>query len=363
MTGEAAAGYCYKQLPMLFSVLATIFGLSLLIIVHEGGHYLAARFFGMRVTRFSIGFGPTLAKYQPKGSPTTFLVGAIPFMAYVMIDGMNPADEVDENNPELYSNKSVFARIVTIFAGPFANYLAASVMIFTLAVTTGWQEPVEPVEPMVVGEVSPDSPAMAAGLLPGDIILKAEGKAVANVQELIEVTAPRAGKATSYVVERGGKALPPMMITPRDMGGRGVIGVTPQRTFAFRVMPFAEAATLAIELPYRFTVFQLVAIRGLIEDRSTQGIVGPVGMGKMVAQQVEKGVFSFVFILITISVAVGLFNLLPFPALDGGRLMFLGYELVTRRRPNERFEATIHALGLLFLLGVVALVTLRDVVS
>jgi len=348
---------------MLVSVLATIFGLSLLMIVHEGGHYLAARFFGMRVTRFSIGFGPTLAKYQPKGSHTLFLVGAIPFMAYVMIDGMNPVDEVDPDDPDLYSNKSVFARIITIFAGPFANYLAASVMIFALALTTGWQEPVEPVGPMVVGEVSPDSPAMAAGLKAGDVVLRAQGTAVANVQELIKVTAPRAGKPTSYLIERDGKRLPPMTITPRDINGRGVIGVTPKVDYHFRVLPIAEAASLAIELPYRYTERQLVAIQGLIRDRTTQGIMGPVGMGKIVARQVEKGIFDFVYILIIISVAVGMFNLLPFPALDGGRLMFLGYELVTRRRPNERFEATIHALGLLFLLGVVALVTLRDVVS
>jgi regulator of sigma E protease len=101
----------------------------------------------------------------------------------------------------------------------------------------------------------------------------------------------------------------------------------------------------------------------LIRRRSTEGITGPVGMGKLVAQQAEKGVYAFVWILVLISVALGYFNLLPFPALDGGRLMFLGYEIVTRRRPNERIEAAIHTLGLLFLIGVIALVTLRDVVS
>jgi regulator of sigma E protease len=101
----------------------------------------------------------------------------------------------------------------------------------------------------------------------------------------------------------------------------------------------------------------------LIERRTTEGITGPVGMGKLVAQQAERGVTAFVGILILISVALGLFNLLPFPALDGGRLVFLTYEVITRKRPNERFEATVHALGLLFLLGVIALVTLRDVVS
>jgi regulator of sigma E protease len=86
-------------------------------------------------------------------------------------------------------------------------------------------------------------------------------------------------------------------------------------------------------------------------------------MGKIVAEQAEKGLLPFVRILIAISVALGLFNLLPFPALDGGRLVFLGYEVVTRRRPNERIEAAVHAIGLLFLLSVIVLVTFRDVIG
>lgn len=347
---------------MFLNILVTILGLSLLVIVHEAGHYLAARFFGMRVTRFSIGFGPVLAKWQPKDSPTVFQVGALPFMAYVMIDGMNPADEVDPDDPALYTNKGVLARIVTIFAGPFANYLAASVMIFALVETIGWPEYGEPVEPMVVGTVSADMPAQSAGLQPGDIIRQAEGRKISNVEELIEVTQPRAGKPTTYVVEREGELLPPMTITPRDLRGRGVIGVTPQRPPpVYNRLPIAQAATFAIQHPYTLTVLNLTALARLVKDRTTEGLMGPVGMGKVVAEQAEKGTFEFVFTLITISVAVGLFNLLPIPALDGGRLVFLGYEVITRRRPNERFEVTVHALGLLFLLGMIVLVTLRDV--
>src|SRR5688572_7082095 len=109
-------------------ILVAILGLSVLVIVHEAGHYFAARFFGMRVTRFSIGFGPALVTYRPRNSPTTFQICAIPFLGYVMIAGLNPVEEIDPDDPGSYSNKSVFARIVTSFAGPFANYLAASLL-------------------------------------------------------------------------------------------------------------------------------------------------------------------------------------------------------------------------------------------
>ena len=118
-------------------VVIAILGLAVLMVVHEGGHYLVARRFGMRVTKFSIGFGPTLWKKRPKGSPTTFQIAIIPFLAYVQIAGMNPFEDVDPNDKGSYANGSLIARISAIVAGPLANYLFASVFFFAalIAVT------------------------------------------------------------------------------------------------------------------------------------------------------------------------------------------------------------------------------------
>jgi regulator of sigma E protease len=356
-------GFAAIFLPMSPAViLVAILGLSVLVIVHEAGHYFAARAFGMRVTRFSIGLGPALVTYRPRNSPTTFQLCAIPFAAYVMIAGMNPADEVDPNDPTMYTNKGVFARIVTIFAGPFANYVAASALIFGLGLTYGWPE-AKATEPMIVESVGADSPASKAGLLAGDVVVEANGRAIHNVQQLIEVTSPRAGMPTVYVIERAGKLLSPMTITPKKTAQGGIIGVAAQRVVVQRVLSPSEAAYLAVAYPYELTKHYLSGIADLIQRRTTEGLTGPVGIGKIVAEQAEKGVFQFIQILVMISVSLGLMNLVPFPALDGGRLVFLGYELITRRRPNERIEATVHAVGVLFLLGVIALVTLRDVVG
>ena len=343
-------------------ILISILGLSLLVIVHEAGHYVAARAFGMRVTRFSIGFGPALVSYRPRNSATTFQICAIPFLAYVMIAGMNPAEEIDPSDPTIYPNKSVFARIVTIFGGPFANYLAASLLVFGLAMAFGWPE-AKPTEPMIIESVEPGSPAAQAGLKVGDVVVQANARQIHNVEQLIEVTSPRAGKPTVYVIERDGKRLQPLTITPKQAGHRGIIGVQPKFESSQRKLTLGESALMAVAYPYELTRRQLQGMAELIEKRTTEGITGPVGMGKLVAEQAEKGVFNFVHILVAISVALGVFNLVPFPALDGGRLVFLGYELVTRRRPNERIENAVHAVGLLFLLGVLALVTLRDVVG
>lgn len=344
---------------MLLAV--AILGISLLVIVHEAGHYLAARAFGMRVLRFSIGFGPVLWKHQPRNSPTVFQLCAIPFLAYVMIAGMNPTEDVDPRDPELYPNKGVVARIVTIFAGPFANYLAASVMVF-LAAIVGWREDV-PTEPMIVQSVGASSPAAKAGVQAGDAIVEANGRSIRDVHELIAVTAPRAGQPTVYVLERDGRRLPPVTITPDLIRDRGIIGVTPTTEARYQPMPVGEAAIAAVVYPFTLTMLSLRGMADLVERRTTEGLTGPVGMTKLVGEQAQKGLFEFVHILIYISVALGLFNLLPIPALDGGRLVFLGYEVVTRRRANEQIEAAVHAVGLVLLLGVIALVTLRDLMG
>src|SRR5271166_3784105 len=110
--------------------LVAILGLALLMIVHEAGHYFAARKFGMRVVRFSIGFGPTLWKHKPKDSPTVYQVALIPFLAYVQIAGMNPYEESEPGDAGSYANASLWARAVTIAAGPLTNYFFASILFF-----------------------------------------------------------------------------------------------------------------------------------------------------------------------------------------------------------------------------------------
>lgn len=345
---------------VLFKVLITVVALSVLIIIHEGGHYLAARAFGMRVLRFSIGFGPTLFRYQPKGSPTIFQVAVIPFLAYVQIAGMNPNEEVDPDDPELYPNKSLGARVATIAAGPIANYLTASAIVFALGISNTLP-PMQPAEPMQVGHVVPDSPADKAGLQEGDVIVMANGERISDVSELIDATAPRAGEPTEYRVEREGKALPPIVITPEDRGGRGQIGVGAKMIRLYENLGVWDSTKLSIALPFQMTVAQLTGLADMVKQRSTEGIGGPVMMGKMVAEAAQAGLPAFLWILMFISVALGMFNLLPFPALDGGRLIFLGYEAITRRRANERFEMAVHAVGIVFLLGVMILVTYRDI--
>lgn len=339
-------------------VLLAIFGLSVLMIVHEGGHYLVARAFKMRVLRFSIGFGPTLFRHQPKGSPTVFQVGAIPFLAYVQIAGMNPHEEVDPDDPEIFQNKSLLARILTIAAGPFANYLAASLIAFALAMTS-W-----PLFDMpVVGNTVEGTPAAAAGLEPGDTILEANGQELSWFADLRDVTSGRVGRPTEYLVERDGRRFSVTM-TPAPRPGNpeeGIVGIA-QAGNLYRAFGPVDAARLAIAWPYQKSVEQIAGLGSMFEERSMENLGGVVTMTHSFARAAEAGWVPFLMVFAFISAALGFFNLLPFPALDGGRLCFLFYEAITRRRANDRVEAAIHTAGILFLLGLMVIVTYRDVV-
>lgn len=346
---------------MIIMIPVAILGISLLVIVHEFGHYLMARAFGMRVTRFSIGFGPTLASFRPRGSDTVFQICAIPFLAYVMIAGMNPAEEFDRSDESLYPNKGVFARIMAVAGGPLANYIAASVLTFGLAMFA-WPDKVVPLEPMTVGMVEAGTPAGKAGLEVNDVIVEANGEAIKNVEDLIRVTRPRAGKATEYVYSRAGKTTA-VTITPRDNAGVGQIGVSAKSKEFFRSLSVKEALWEAVRQPMLISEGTLLGIANMVKQRTTEGLTGPVGMGKAVVEQAQRGLPHYIQILIYISVALGMFNLLPFPGLDGGRLVFLAYELITRKRANERVEAMVHAVGIVFLLCVIVLVTWRDIVG
>ncbi len=340
----------------------TILGIGLLMVVHEGGHYLAARWAKMRVLKFSVGFGPVLMRRQPQGSSTVFQVALIPFLAYVQIAGMNPFEETDPEDEALYSKKSAFARSVVIAGGPVANYLFASLLVFVLGVV-GFPDR-EPIAGRVeVTQVQADSAAQAAGLRPGDRILAIEGVPVTETQQVIDRTRVRGGQRTSYRIEREGREFE-LAVTPRAVGGVGRIGagIGPQTRLVQRQMGIAEAAKFAVVAPVRLSMMQLQAIGDAFTRRTAENFGGVVAMGRESMKAAREGAANFILFMAGISVSLGLFNLLPFPALDGGRLVFLALEVIFRRKVNEKIEATVNAIGMATLLTLMVLITYRDIV-
>ena len=338
--------------------LVAILGLALLMIVHEAGHYFAARKFGMRVIRFSIGFGPTLWKHKPKDSPTVYQVALIPFLAYVQIAGMNPYEESDPKDPGSYANAGLWARIVTIAAGPLTNYFFASVLIFFGLLIGGHEVPDEASMRVTVEA----GPAQSAGVESNDKIDAVNGTPVGNWDELRKAVGSHAGEPIELTIERGGETLH-KTVTPGAKGEKdeGLIHVRmPTHT---EPVGAAQAAKISVIAPPVFVYENVLAIGRVLTGKDKLTVSGPVGIVRETAKQARTGPGVLLQFLGMLSAYLGAFNLLPFPALDGGRLLFLGAEAVSRRKLDAKLEVRVHAVGLLMLLTLIAFVTYADVIA
>ena len=331
-----------------------ILGLALLMVVHEGGHLLVARLFGMRVVRFSIGFGPTLWRVQARQSGTIYQVALIPFLAYVQIAGMNPFEEVEPDDQGSYANAGLMARIATIFAGPLANYLFASVLFFVAFAVGGDSIPTTTIK------VMKDGPAQTAKMKDGDRIVRIGDTKIKDWEQMRKLILDSPGKPLDFEVERNGRSVA-LEVTPRpkENGQGGEILVRP--VFKHSVVPLREAAARSVVLPAKVVRNLVVGLVRIVTGKEKPELTGPVGIVKVTTRAAAESWTTYLYFLGVLSAYLGGFNLVPFPALDGGRLMFLSYEAVTRRRPNARIEAHIHAAGLALLLLLIFVVTIFDV--
>ncbi len=336
-----------------------VLAISLLVIIHEFGHYLVARAFGMRVVTYSVGFGPVLARWRPRGSETVFQIAAIPMLAYVQIAGMNPREPVDPKDRGSYQNASSLGRLFTIAAGPLANYLAATVIILGVLLVGGQPAPTQV---PIVSVVARDSPAAVAGLASGDRFLQINHRPVSLWTELITHTQQSRGAPMDLLIQRHGQALQ-LTVTPRWTSTvnppRFVIGVTNQLQYVHvRVL---DAVREAVIWPTLTAADNVRALARMIVGREQLQVMGPVRMVAETAHEAQNGWRSAMLAFASISLALFIFNLLPVPALDGGRLIFLLYEVITRRRPSPTFEARVTTVSMVLLLGLSAVVFVRDI--
>lgn len=351
----------------MFSIVGAILAIGLLIVVHEAGHYLVARWCRMKVDRFSIGFGPAILKWR-RGD-TDFTLGPIPFGGFVQINGMTLADEVDDDDPRAYPNRPVWQRFLTIFAGPATNYLTAIVIalgLYTAAgVPTGtsW---------WLVGQVD-DSYDAHGKLEVGDRIVAIDGQPLYRSYE---------GKPQKDLVEYVNDAgESPLAVTVLRDGSEQTVTITPTKNlekeseadpeYLLGILRDVEeeridegilaSAGHALSYPVEQTAFIVTGLYEVIRGTQEGTLTGPVGITTMIKRTFDIGWIRVLELLMLLNVYLGLFNLLPLPALDGGRLVFLGYEMATRRRANPKVEATVHMVGIMALLVVMVLVTYKDI--
>ncbi|HEU4728083.1 MAG TPA: M50 family metallopeptidase [Kofleriaceae bacterium] len=335
--------------------------LSFLIVVHEGGHYFVARWCRMRIERFSIGFGPAVFKRKAKKTGTTFQLAPILFGGFVEIRGMNIAEDVDPDDPSSYPNRPAWQRFLTIFAGPATNYVSAIVLAMAVFAFHGIDEP----RWYGVNDVMEGYDAHGK-LEKGDRIVAVDhGELlIGKGATLIERVNAAHGAPLTLTIERNG-APRDITITPRlDKDGDSKpiwrIGVKPEPQFEAVDVGLLTAARTALRYPIEQTKADLIGIYGIIFGNERADIGGPKRMIDEFHKAFSLGLVPGLKLLMSLSVWLALFNLLPVPALDGGRLVFLGYEMITRRRANSKIEATVHMAGIMVLFVVMIVVTLID---
>jgi regulator of sigma E protease len=328
------------------SIIAAVLAFAFLIVIHELGHALAARAVGMKIVRFSVGYGKVLWSFRV--GETQIALSAIPVGGYVWIGGMIPEDGIDPAAPFAWLNQHAWRRTLAIAAGPFASYLGAIVVAAALFVTVGLRVTVPGTQ---VGEFVQDSAAEKAGLRTGDRILTVGGVAVADWNGMVAVIQRSPGKPLEFVVERGeGPSAQRLTfpVTPRDVGGRGKAGFGPLQRLERR--PVGSALSDAFTFTNAAMIDQLRGIGGIFAGKaSTSDLSGPIEIGRTLAKGAQMGVERFFTLIWILSVALAVLNVLPLPPLDGGKLAFLLWELATGKRASEKIEMAVSWAGFLLL--------------
>ena len=335
--------------------------LSLLIFFHELGHFLAARVMGVYVKVFSIGFGKKIASFQWK--ETEWRLAVIPLGGYVQMKGQDDLDPSKvSTDSDSYNVKKPWQRIFILLAGPFANFLLAFFLFWAIALS-GPQ-----VLTPVIGEVVNDSPAQEVGLKVNDIVLQINGEHVQTWDAMAKAISDSQG-SLNFVVERD-QYLLNFTITPQMREARNDFNETIKK----RMIGIGSAGTfkeLEVEnsLSYAWdkTIWASTIIFGGLQrlisgDVPMKELGGVVSIVKITADATDQGWMSVFFFAAMISVNLGILNLLPIPALDGGHIVFNLYEMIFRRAPTEEMLVRLTIAGWVFLLGLMSLGLYNDII-
>lgn len=348
----------------VMSIVYGIIALSLLILVHEVGHLLAARFANVKVLAFSLGFGKKLLHFR-KGE-TEYALSAVPLGGYVKLLGESSDDEIPEEEiGRSYAHKPIPVKILIAFAGPLFNLLFAC-LLFWLIFASGYS-----VLSTKVGAVEKGYPAYEAGIKEGDVIVAIDGRELTEWSDLLEAVAETERRPMKFTIRREGGILD-FTVTPKEMESKNIFGETTRRKvigvgasneFLTKRENLVSAASKAVYQTYHISELTILGIVKLIEGTiSPKNIGGPLLILEVAGKQAREGKKNLIFFVAIISINLGIVNLLPIPILDGGHILFHLIELVTRRRISQRWVEISQKIGMGILVAIMVLASYNDIV-
>ncbi|MEN8614048.1 M50 family metallopeptidase [Dehalogenimonas sp. THU2] len=341
---------------MLFTLLAFMLVLGVLVLAHEAGHFFTAKAFGIKVNEFGIGYPPRL--FAVKRGDTEYSVNALPLGGFVKLAG-----EEDPDVKNSLASKSHAKRIIVLASGAVINALLP-IILFTGAfmvphdVATGT---------VTVIEVAPNSPAAEAGVVAGDIIVSFDGRALTNNAELGRVIFLNLGQPAEMEVLRADGTTTTVTVTPRwePPEGQGAVGLqtrTEDVVITEESEPFFSAVGLGFSESLDTLVLFKNSILSLITGTAEGGVAGPVGIAQLTGEVARAGLSPLMEFTALLSLNLAILNILPIPALDGGRIAFVVVEWARRgKRIDPQTEGKIHFIGFAILITLIVMVTFNDI--
>lgn len=332
----------------MITIISSIIIFLLVILIHEFGHFIVAKMNGVSVLEFSIGMGPKL--FQKESNGTLYSLRLLPVGGYCQLEG----EDEENDSPNSLNNQSPFVRLKVILAGAIMNFILAFILLILLM-------SVSRVSTEVSG-VLEDSPAYSSGIQTGDKIVSINGKNVSDGEELLQGIKESQGDLDIGVIRDSQSKN--IKVTPRLENNVRKIGVNFQEEYNIKnfslIKGFKKGVITFLNLTGMLYKFLGMLITGQL---GLGGVSGPVGVVKEIGNAAKTGVANLIFLLAYININLGVFNLLPIPALDGGRAIFILIEMIFGKKISQEKEGYIHMVGLILLLALIAVVTIKDVIK
>lgn len=323
-----------------------------MIFIHEFGHFISAKLLGVKVNEFAIGFGPTLFKKQ--GKETLYAVRAVPFGGFCAMEG----EDENSGDNRAFCNKKAWRRFIIVIAGAFMNLVFGLLLVTCITVHD---------EQIVTTRVhsfrTENAMSEAGGLRPGDEIIRINGRRVYSTVDLSYCLTNVEGDALDLEVKRDGKVEKlDLKFNATEVDGINYVEIdfylTAEKKTVWNVLSTSLKTTLSYARVIWFSLVDLLTGKYGISAMS-----GPVGVTAAIGQVAKRGFWDLVPMVALITVNLGVFNLLPVPALDGGRAFFILVEMIIRRPIPKKAEGIVHAVGLVLLLGLIAVITVKDIIG